>query len=664
MRHHDLEHKNTRVEDDGEEGNGQTFSSQENGKGRQRVLGSACEGNAFVADAHPTGGLTGRPIFHGQALARDLWLERYGGWIVLGFTGCFTFFLLALMSTGHIPGQSFPLKSGSDMLQLVGEVIGFLFCLRIVFRLWKNCRDLQYACEQQKAENCLPGDFSTLQAEVQAARRAWLAWGSITLGIALYACGQAIWTSYDVRMPSSSVPFPGFYDVGFVASYPFFFIGTLLLTQRRKVVLGQARLLLDALAVFYAAFALSWFFVLGPAIAEVSGNFGAAFLSIYFPAGDLFLVAISAFLMFSPLSTRHQYSVFLRLCSGLFVLAVTDSLLGYFSFSPSGFNTGTLQDVLWPVSMLLIGLAAIEYPRSIAREQMLAVGSSNPALVGALFPTSRRVVQVSSTLRTIAPFLLALLTSAVLLTAVASRGRHMLLKADLTALGLIVLVVVRQALTLIENNQLTMQLHGELMLSQNELQAKRQEALTDAITGLPNHRAVISRIDEEVSRCQRKQSSCAVLFLDLDHFKRINDTWGHRAGDAILHEIGKRLRSTLRQADFVGRYGGEEFALVLVDADQDQGYQTAERIRAAVADQPCMWVVEETQSVIPIAVTTSIGIAIYQLHGESREALIEAADQAMYQAKHSGRNRACFPSALQKPEQKQDEREIAPLTLV
>lgn len=664
MKHHDLEQKNARVEDDGEGGNERTFSSQENGSGGRGVPAPARSGNALVAGEHPLGGLAARPIFHGQALARDLWLERWGGRIFLGFTGCFTFFLLALIATGHVPGQSFPLKSGSDILQLVGEVIGFLFCLRIVLRLWKNSRDLQRACEQQKAENRLPGDLTVLQAEAHAAKRAWLAWGSITLGIALYAYGQAIWTSYDVRMPSSTVPFPGLYDVGFLASYPFFFVGTLLLTQRREVVLGKARLLLDALAVLYAAFALSWFFVLGPAIAAVSGNFGAAFLSIYFPTGDLFLVSIGAFLMFSPLSTRHQHPVFLRLCSGLFVLAVTDSLLGYFSFSPSGFNTGTLQDVLWPVSMLLIGLAAIEYPRSMAREQMLAAGSSNPALVGTLFPTSSRMVQISTTLRTIAPFLFALLTSVVLLTSVASRGGHVLPQADLAALGLVVMVVVRQALTLIENNRLTMQLHGELVLSQSELQAKRQEALTDAITGLPNHRAVISRIDEEVSRCQRKQSSCAVLFLDLDHFKRINDTWGHRAGDAILHEIGKRLRSTLRQGDFVGRYGGEEFALILVDADRDQAYQTAERIRAAVADQPCFWEVEETQSVIPIAVTTSIGVAIYQLHGESREALIEAADQAMYQAKHSGRNRVCFPDVVRKPERERGEREVASLTLV
>ncbi len=169
-----------------------------------------------------------------------------------------------------------------------------------------------------------------------------------------------------------------------------------------------------------------------------------------------------------------------------------------------------------------------------------------------------------------------------------------------------------------------------------------QAAVTDPVTSLPNHRALMSRIEEEVSHCQRTQRSCAVLFVDLDHFKHVNDTCGHRAGDAILHEVGSRLRTTLRLEDFAGRYGGEEFAVVLPDADVSGASQTAERLRIAVAAQPCSWEPEDGQSVMPIAVTASIGVAVYQLHGVTREALIEAADAAMYQAKRAGRNRVCI----------------------
>src|SRR5215472_3134926 len=139
-------------------------------------------------------------------------------------------------------------------------------------------------------------------------------------------------------------------------------------------------------------------------------------------------------------------------------------------------------------------------------------------------------------------------------------------------------------------------------------------AVTDTITGLPNHRAVMNKLGEEIARCQQEQASCAVLFVDLDYFKQINDTWGHRAGDAILRASGSRLCSTLRPHDFVGRYGGEEFAVVLTDVDVSEASQTAERLRMAVAAQPFYWENEETYTVVPIEVTVSIGVAVYQLH--------------------------------------------------
>ncbi|MBO0782026.1 MAG: hypothetical protein J2P37_24670, partial [Ktedonobacteraceae bacterium] len=222
--------------------------------------------------------------------------------------------------------------------------------------------------------------------------------------------------------------------------------------------------------------ALSWFFLLGPSIAGLTQapSPGAAFLSIYFPTGDLFLVAVGAFLMFSPLSSRAQQPVFLLLCLGLFFLAITDSLLGYYSLSFS-FNTGTIQDVLWPLSMALVGLAAVEYPRSIAREQEQNARAQSAALaLAALTPS--RTSQFTTTAQTIAPFILVLVTCTMLLTVIAPQGGSVLIQADVIALALILIVVVRQALTLIENNRLTMQMRGELVISRRELQVTRREA--------------------------------------------------------------------------------------------------------------------------------------------------------------------------------------------
>ena len=168
-------------------------------------------------------------------------------------------------------------------------------------------------------------------------------------------------------------------------------------------------------------------------------------------------------------------------------------------------------------------------------------------------------------------------------------------------------------------------------------------ATTDPLTGLPNHRTVMARIEEEISRCQRVQVSCSVLFVDLDHFKHINDTYGHRAGDTVLREVARRLTAIVRLEDLVGRYGGEEFAILLTDTPLDRATQVAQRLRSTLAETPCIWETEECgQPSLSIPITASIGVAVYRTHGITRDALIEAADRAMYHAKHTGRNRVCL----------------------
>ncbi|HZU69910.1 MAG TPA: amino acid permease [Ktedonobacteraceae bacterium] len=204
-------------------------------------------------------------------------------------------------------------------------------------------------------------------------------------------------------------------------------------------------------------------------------------------------------------------------------------------------------------------------------------------------------------------------------------------------------IALRARLQEAYNEQQILVQQQQLLVSELDRLYREQAsaAITDPITGLPNHRAVMSRINEEVSRCQRSQDSFAILFVDLDHFKRVNDTWGHRAGDAILREVGTRLRNTLRLEDLAGRYGGEEFAIILTGADLLAANQVAERLLASISAKPCLWESEDTPVPVPIAITASIGIAVYGLHGTTREALIESADQGMYRAKHTGRNRVC-----------------------
>ncbi len=166
-------------------------------------------------------------------------------------------------------------------------------------------------------------------------------------------------------------------------------------------------------------------------------------------------------------------------------------------------------------------------------------------------------------------------------------------------------------------------------------------ATTDPLTGLPNHRDILDHLELMLGECRQQAQSCAVLFVDIDHFKTINDTWGHRAGDAVLREVSQRLAYTIRRDDAVGRYGGEEFLVLLQNVTPDEAARIAEDLRAVLCAQPVPW---PTPHGLPTAIdiSASMGIALYPHHGLTRDKLIEAADAAMYRAKREGRNRACF----------------------
>jgi diguanylate cyclase (GGDEF)-like protein len=174
-------------------------------------------------------------------------------------------------------------------------------------------------------------------------------------------------------------------------------------------------------------------------------------------------------------------------------------------------------------------------------------------------------------------------------------------------------------------------------------------AKTDPLTGLLNHRAIIQKLEEELVSCRTTQRTCAVIFVDVDHFKHINDTWGHGAGDAALWTIGQRLHESIRKGDFVGRYGGEEFIILLSETNQQETFELAERVRCTIADSACLWQPEENQSVISIPLTASFGLAVYPHDGLTKKELLIMADSAMYTAKHTGRNRVCLPRRKSTP---------------
>jgi diguanylate cyclase (GGDEF)-like protein len=161
--------------------------------------------------------------------------------------------------------------------------------------------------------------------------------------------------------------------------------------------------------------------------------------------------------------------------------------------------------------------------------------------------------------------------------------------------------------------------------------ALREQAQKDSLTGLWNRKALFEKIETEISRAQRDNLQVAVLMADVDHFKVINDAHGHLIGDEVLHEIAHRLMAQIRSYDFAGRYGGEEFLIVLPGCSMANGRRRAEDIRRAIGEHPIL------TAAGPLKVTCSIGIATEDGRTPSEE-LIRLADEALYSAKRSGRN--------------------------
>ncbi|WP_240001767.1 diguanylate cyclase [Parvibium lacunae] len=157
-------------------------------------------------------------------------------------------------------------------------------------------------------------------------------------------------------------------------------------------------------------------------------------------------------------------------------------------------------------------------------------------------------------------------------------------------------------------------------------------SITDGLTQVYNRRYLQQRLASEFARVQRSPQPLTMLMFDLDHFKKINDTYGHVGGDEVLKTVASRVKSLIRAHDVFGRYGGEEFTLILPDTDQAGAMTLAERIRLAIQAEPVMF--GET----PIKVSTSIGLCSVNGQFNNHEAWLQAADEALYEAKHNGRN--------------------------
>lgn len=189
------------------------------------------------------------------------------------------------------------------------------------------------------------------------------------------------------------------------------------------------------------------------------------------------------------------------------------------------------------------------------------------------------------------------------------------------------------------HNGIPCRLSGDLIQLRDEVKSLSKLVSTDTLTGLYNYRFFSKAIIQEMERSQRTGQATTLMLVDADYFKKVNDKWGHEAGNQALKLIANCIKDNIRKLDLACRYGGEEFTVILPSTDISTSLQVAERIRNTIEQTPLLY--EE----MTIRLTVSIGISTYKgnkLSDQSNK-LIEQADSELYRAKQQGRNQVCYP---------------------
>jgi diguanylate cyclase (GGDEF)-like protein len=186
-------------------------------------------------------------------------------------------------------------------------------------------------------------------------------------------------------------------------------------------------------------------------------------------------------------------------------------------------------------------------------------------------------------------------------------------------------------------------LHQQLMQLQHEVGVLKEQVRTDALTGLYNFRFFSDTLPLEIERARRSFQPLSLIMLDIDHFKRFNDTWGHELGNQALVHISRLINLTVRKLDYACRFGGEEFVILLPNTDLRQAMSVAERLREMIETTPLI-----TEKDSPITITASLGVDEFRSHhSDTPEGFVERVDAWLYSAKHAGRN--CVVGPVKEP---------------
>ena len=430
--------------------------------------------------------------------------------------------------------------------------------------------------------------------------RARVAWGLIALALISNLIGNALFGSYD---QAGIQPFPSVADGFYLACYPLMLGGLLVLptASARRELFGWRVWSNVAIVLLGGGMALIHF-VLLPTIDQLPTDTLGTIISLAYPAADLALLSA-----LGTIASRRPFTGDRR-ALGCFMVAVGAWFFADLVFAIDSANgtwaPGDISDLIYLVGDVGFVLAGLAHLTGMRRSDARVPG---PTLtVGHLGPY----------------IMLGLGLSTLIAAAIAPRGEMVLLVA--LAVGLTIVVVARQLI----DDQQRRRAEAALFTEQsNAASAAARMARLDPLTGLPNRASVRETLAAEIAVSGLMGRPIALVFLDLNYFKAVNDNLGHAAGDAILKEVADRLRGSVRAGDTVARLGGDEFAIILPMTTMDRALEVAARARLAL-ERPM------TVDATVVEISASFGIATYPDGGAANDdALMHQADTAMYRAK-------------------------------
>jgi diguanylate cyclase (GGDEF)-like protein len=417
------------------------------------------------------------------------------------------------------------------------------------------------------------------------ARGSWMAFA---FGISVYGLGNVLWAAWIEHLHNP--PIPSICDGMWLTLYPACWIGILGLARVRDRRV-PARIWLDGVIAGLGVAAIGAAIVLRPVLASVSGSPAAVITEMAYPVCDLLLAGLVVGVL--ALRGWRLDRLWVMLGGGFLALAAADCMyavqVAHGASAPSD-----ATNLAYDIGVLLLALAAWQ-PETADKTD--AVPGTAVLAIPAAFTVSAVGLLVYDHFSRLDLLALTL----AMFTMLAAFARTWLAFGDVRALA-----------------------------------ETRRLALTDDLTAMPNRRDFLQRLRSAILAGRATGGGVALLLVDLDHFKELNDTLGHDAGDQLLRQVGERMRATLRSADTGARLGGDEFGVLLLDASHAwQAERVADKILGAIAEP---FPVKD----VSLRVTASIGIALFPEHAEDANQLMQHADVAMYDAKRAQSGRACY----------------------